>query len=323
MKTVLITGASSGFGHGAAIELAKGGWRVFAAMRNVARAGTLFAETSGADLAGEIIPVELDVTDAGLIASGVAQVLDQAGGQLDVLVNNAGYSMLGAFEDLSDAECRAQMDTNFFGALAVTRAVLPAMRALGHGRLVVITSNAVNAPHPLLSMYAASKWALEGWAEGLAMEVAPFGVEVTVLQPGAHRTPFAQNVQFVQPESSAYRDWLAEAMPGIGKLDQWGRDPSLAVEAIVEAVIAPEVPFRRAIGEDTRLFAMLKGLAPYETRAWLLRQIAGLPAPKAKDKAQDHAVLNQVLQTVLAAAAKDPASASVLAKALFPDALRH
>jgi NAD(P)-dependent dehydrogenase (short-subunit alcohol dehydrogenase family) len=277
-KTVLITGTSGGFGRSVALALAQAGWAVYASMRDTAKAGSLLEDAERRGVAGHIRPVALDVTDALSIERAVASVLADTGGHLDALLNNAGYGIVGAFEDLSDADCRRQMETNFFGTLAVTRAVLPAMRQAGRGRVVVITSNAVNSPHPMMTMYAASKWALEGWAEGMAMEVAPFGVEVVVVQPGAHRTPFAQHVVPVVPANSAYARWMEAVAPGIAKLDAWGRDPASATGTLVSAVADPFVPFRTALGEDTVAFATLKGALPYEARAWLVRAILGAPA---------------------------------------------
>jgi len=279
MKSVLITGASSGFGMRAALDLASEGWHVFASMRNLARGTELLAEAEQAGTRDAIHLVQIDVTDAASVEAGVRQVLDATGGGLDALVNNAGYSALGAFEEMPDAECRRQMETNFFGTLAVTRAVLPVMRLARAGRIVVITSNAVNTPHPMLSIYAASKWALEGWAEALEMEVSPFGVKVVLVQPGAHRTPFATNVFPVVPEDSAYKDWMDAAMPGISDLDRWGHDPAKAAPAVVSSVTAPEMPFRTSVGEDAVAFSLLKGVLPFEARAWAVRAIAGLPAP--------------------------------------------
>lgn len=278
-RSVLITGASSGFGRNAALDLAREGWRVFAGMRDPARGRALAEEADALD--GSIEPVAIDVTDAASVAAAAGHVHAAAGGAIDALLNNAGYAVMGAFEDLPDDECRRQMETNFFGALAVTRAVLPAMRERRAGRIAIVTSNACNSPHPMLTMYAASKWALEGWAEGLAMEVAPFGIEVAVVQPGAHRTPFAEHVRPVVPEGSAYEPWLAAATPGIANLDRWGRDPERARQAIRDTVAAPAPPFRTALGEDTVAFAALKAGMPYEVRAAALRAIVGMPGPNA------------------------------------------
>jgi NAD(P)-dependent dehydrogenase (short-subunit alcohol dehydrogenase family) len=319
MKSILITGASSGFGRGVSVELAKRGWRVFAAMRDTSKSGSLIEAAKAGGVTDRIEVVELDVTVPASVEAAVADVLGRCGGTLDALLNNAGYSVLGAFEDLSDGECRQQMETNFFGVLAVTRAVLSSMREAGHGRIVVVTSNAVNSPHPLLTMYAASKWALEGWAEGLAMEIAPYGIDVALVQPGAHRTEFASNVQFVSGTGGAYAQWIDGALPGISNLDSWGRDPALAIGPIADAVTAPAVPFRQQLGEDSKIFAMLKGNMPFETRALLLRAICGLPAPYAftsggAPDSADYPVLSQVLGKFIGSAARDPGLAKTVAR---------
>jgi len=196
------------------------------------------------------------------------------------------------------------------------------MRMRGEGRIITVTSNAVNSPHPLLTMYAASKWALEGWAEGLAMEVAPYGVDVCVIEPGAHRTPFATNVQFVAPENSAYAPWVEQVMPGLSNLDQWGRDPALGSLAIANAVEAEILPFRILVGEDTQVFAALKGATPYETRAFALRAITGAPGPGSFCATQSAAattetewpVASQVLKRVADAIGREPDAAFQMAR---------
>lgn len=320
MKSVLITGASTGFGFNTGIALAQRGWLVFAAMRDTAKGSALLDEAVGLGVKDNLVVLEMDVTDSASVDQAVAQLFERTEGRLDALFSNAGYSVLGAFEDIGDAGCRAQMETNFFGALTVTRAVLPAMRAAERGRIVITTSNAVNTPHPMLSLYAASKWALEGWAEGLAMEVAPFGIQVVVVQPGAHRTPFAQNVQFVQPEGSPYARWLEQAGPSVADLDHWGRRPELATAPLVEAITSEDVPFRVHIGEDTQLFAALKGAAPYEFRAIALRAITGAPGKGAftslglRSSEADWPVTSQILKRVASAVHDDPSASEVLAQ---------
>lgn len=325
MKSILITGASSGFGMNTALALAKAGWRVFATSRDPAKGGLKEAAIAEG-VQNNIELLALDVTNNESVEQTVTTVLRKTGGTLDALLNNAGYSAMGAFEDWSDEECRRQMDTNFFGTLAVTRAVLPIMRKAQQGRIIVVSSNSVNAPHPMLAMYAASKWALEGWAEAMAMELAPFGVEIVLVQPGAHRTPFAQHVKPIFPEGSAYKQWMEVAMPGIGNLDAWGRDPQKAMAQIVAAITEPNPPFRRAIGEDTIAFSTLKGLFPYEVRAWAVRAIVGVPlAGQFVDAQQretsESPVLEQVLNRVVNAATQSPdrqtsGSVTLLASAL-------
>lgn len=322
-RSVLVTGASSGFGRNAVLDLAADGWRVFASMRDIGMGRALMAEAGDA-----VTLLPLDVTDDKSIQSAVALAEADIGGALDAVLNNAGYAAIGAFEDLPDAECRRQMETNFFGTLAVTRAVLPAMRRAGRGRIVVVTSNAVNTPHPMLTMYAASKWALEGWAEGLAMEVAPFGIEVVVVQPGAHRTPFATNIVPILPEGSAYMRWIAAVAPGIANLDRWGRNADCARGPIMASIgdIAP--PFRTAIGEDAVFFAGLKGAMPFEARALALRALVGAPAPGAFREttvmASDVGTRAEIAAQLATAMAEDPSllAEAVALAATSPTALR-
>lgn len=319
-RTLLVTGASTGFGAEVSLAVARLGWRVFATMRDPAKAALLVERARAEGCADNLVPLRLDVTDSASISAGIATVLEQTGGTLDALLNNAGYSVIAPFEEMSDADVRAQMETNFFGTLAVTRAVLPVMRKARRGRIVTVTSNAVNTPHPMLSLYAASKWALEGWAEGLAMEVAPFGIEVAVVQPGAHRTPFATNVQFAMPQGSAYGPWMEAAGPSLAELDAWGRDPALAVGPIVDLLTAAKAPFRTAVGEDTQVFAALKGAAPYELRAMVLRALTGAPAPGAftpggpANSAADWPIASRILARVVTRTGEDSGAADVLAR---------
>jgi len=305
MKSILITGASTGFGMGTALEMAKLGWSVYATMRNLDKADRILhaAETLG--VAEVIQVIELDVTSQVSVDLALASVLEATGGQLDVLLNNAGYSVMGAFEELTEAQYRQQMETNFFGALRVTQGVLPSMRKAGQGRIVTVSSNSVNCPHPMLSIYAASKWALEGWSEGLAMEMAPYGVEVSIVQPGAHRTPFAKNVQPNFPDNSPYQAWFNKALPGVSNLDRWGRDPEAGIADIVAAITAEEPRFHTTIGADTELFHSLKGNYPFEIRALLARLIAGLPSANefvdttsSKESIVSQTNVSEIIETV-------------------------
>jgi NAD(P)-dependent dehydrogenase (short-subunit alcohol dehydrogenase family) len=159
---------------------------VFAAMRDPGRDAALKAAAGAAAVNIEV--VTMDVTDASSVQRCVTDVLDRTGGALDALVNNAGIGDAGFFEDTPDDQVRRTMETNFFGVLAATRAVLPAMRVRRTGRIIVVSSIAEYAAQATLSLYAASKWAVAGWAEALAVEVAPFGLQVALVEPGAYRT---------------------------------------------------------------------------------------------------------------------------------------
>lgn len=314
MPSVWITGASSGFGKHTALALAGEGWQVFASMRNLDKGKTLLDDAEPLGVEDQIIVVETDVTSTASVKKSLSSILDQSGGALDVLFNCAGHTTIGAFEDMTEAEYRGVMDTNFFGTLATTHCVLPIMRDAGHGRIVVVSSNAVNTPHPLMSLYAASKWAVEGWAEALALEVEPFGLKVAVVQPGAHKTPFGENTSPIMPEESAYLEWVKRATPGMQNLDRWGRDPHQATAAIVSAIRDPEPLFRYHIGEDARFFSWLKGACPFEVRAWVTRAIVGLPQKNAfTEKETPDCVagnLPEIVERVIKEASNNPAFAA-------------
>lgn len=288
MKSALITGASSGFGQETAVELLRLGWRVIATMRDTGKAGPLQETVRALSAADRLHVVAMDVTKADSIDRAVSQSLEITGGTLDVLFNNAGFTSMGFFEDMTDADCRSVMETNFFGAVAVTRAIVPLMRGAGHGRIGFVSSNAVLSPHPTMSMYAASKWAIEGFAEALAMELAPFGVDVVVLQPGNHRTPFGSHVNPIKPDDSPYAHIWDAAMPGLARLSSIGADSSTAIPTFIQALTEAQPAFHRGIGNDVALFTWLKRNLPYEARAAFVRDFMGipgraLPAPDGKE----------------------------------------
>jgi NAD(P)-dependent dehydrogenase (short-subunit alcohol dehydrogenase family) len=185
MDTVLITGSSTGLGLETALYLAEQGFHVYATMRDTSQGAELLdaAERCRVDL--DVLP--LDVTDPASIDRAVARVIDETGGIFG-LVNNAGIGLRGCFEDLSEAEIRQVFEANVFGTMAVTRRVLPAMRAAGRGRVVTITSVGGRIATFGLSAYCSTKFAQEGFAESLALELAPFGLHSILIEPGMIKT---------------------------------------------------------------------------------------------------------------------------------------
>lgn len=198
-RTVLITGASSGIGRAAVELFAAKGWNVAATMRSRES-----CELGGA-LGGRIKKIRLDVTDAGSIEAGVAEAM-AAFGRIDVLVNNAGYGLIGLFEEMSEAQVRRQMDTNVLGMMNVTRAVLPHMRKQKSGRIINVGSVAGRMTLPLYSLYCASKWAVEGFSEALGYEVRQHGIKIKIIEPGAIKTEFFGR-SFDAPEGPRVRDY--------------------------------------------------------------------------------------------------------------------
>jgi len=263
MPTVLITGTSTGFGHVTTELLAARGWRVFATMRDLKRKDSLDRALKNAGLAERGTFLQLDVTDPASIAATVKSVLTQTGKTLDAVVHNAGVAVAGVLEDLPDADIRRVMETNFFGVLALTRALLPTFRAQGHGRIVLVSSQAALAGQPGNSIYAASKWALEGWAESVAYEVDPFGIDVVLIEPGPYRTEIWNSTQWVKPPNSAYLSWLRQLQLGADwHQAKTSRDPKEVAAAIVNALEARRPRFRYQVGPFAKLDYFLRGKVP-------------------------------------------------------------
>ena len=237
-----------------AVEMARRGWRVFATMRNLDKRGPLDAALATAGVADQVDVSRLDVMEQASIDTAVPEILQRAGGQLDGVVQNAGVALAGAFEDLPEADVRRIMETNFFGAIAVTRAVLPTMRTQRRGRIVVVTSNAAFNGQPLNSIYCASKFALEGWAESLAFEVAPFDLDISLVQPGAYRTPIWQNVTFFNPPGSPYGKLIRQVeRSATAHFERIARDPQEVADTVARALEAAKPKFRYQVGPEAKL----------------------------------------------------------------------
>ncbi len=242
-KVWFVTGASSGFGREIVNEVLRRGERVVAAVRSA---------TSVADLATDpsVCVVEIDVTKKSDIERGVGAALERFG-RIDVLVNNAGYSIVGAVEETSEAELREAMETMFFGPVLLTRAVLPIMREQQTGTIVQVTSMGGLTTAPGFGTYCAAKHGLEGLSECLAQEVAPFGVRVLIVEPGAFRTALFGSRFRRMPTMDVYASTVgptrAYAAQNAGS--QPG-DPAKAAHAIADAVESSSTPLRLPLGPD-------------------------------------------------------------------------
>lgn len=263
--TWFITGASSGFGLAFTRYALERGYNVVATARSVNTLRALADATPG-----RLQVHKLDVTAAGESEQAVTAAINRFG-HIDVLINNAGYGIVGAVEETSDADFRAQMDTNFFGAVSVMRAVLPQMRQQRSGAIVNISSLGGQLSFEGFSAYSASKFALEGLSEALALEVAPFNIKVLIVEPGQFRTNLAGAAMKHMPVMDAYHDIIkgtrdfAHNMHGT----QEG-DPARAVRAIDLALHAEVTPLRLQLGADAisaiRAHAeqMLKDMSAWE-----------------------------------------------------------
>ncbi|WP_219416082.1 SDR family oxidoreductase [Pseudonocardia nigra] len=238
-----ITGTSTGLGRTLAETVLAHGDRVVATARDPATVADLARRHPDSAL---VLP--LDVTDPAQIRDAVAAALSD--GPLDVLVNNAGHGLLGALEELTDAQIHRVLATNLLGALAVTRAVLPHMRERRSGHIVQMSSVGGVVANPGHGIYAASKFGLEGASEALAGEVAPFGIRVTIVEPGPFRTDFAGRSMDLAPPIPDYASTAAGALRA-RMLDQHGTqpgDPVRAAEAIIAAVRSSSGPLRLPLG---------------------------------------------------------------------------
>ena len=192
-------------------------------------------------------------------------------GFLDAVVHNAGVAAGGAFEDLPDAELRRVMETNFFGVMALTRALLPTFRKQRSGRIVVVSSEAAFNGHPCNSIYVASKWAVEGWAESLAFEVDQFGIEVILVEPGPYITDIWHASPRIAPSDSVYRRWSENVFrAGDAHVAAKGGDPQVVAEKIADVLEAKRPSFRNPVGRLARYTHFARGKIPSR---WLRRGV--------------------------------------------------
>jgi NAD(P)-dependent dehydrogenase (short-subunit alcohol dehydrogenase family) len=263
MRAVLITGTSTGIGQATAVALAARGWRVFATMRNLEKKNPLERVLKDADVQHNVEIEQLDVNDAASIRSAVASALSQTGNKLDAVIHNAGVAAVGALEDLPESDLRRVMETNFFGVLALTRALLPTFRAQTRGRIVIVSSEAAFIGQPTNSIYCASKWAIEGWAEAIAYELEPFGIDIILVEPGPYRTEIWHSTPRIQPAGSPYYGWVQHVLrAGDAHAARMARDPREVALVIARALEARRPRFRYPVGPLAGLNHFLKGKLP-------------------------------------------------------------
>jgi NAD(P)-dependent dehydrogenase (short-subunit alcohol dehydrogenase family) len=263
MPTVLITGTSTGIGYVTTRVLAARGWHVFATMRNLEKRDSLERSLKNAGVQDHVEIEQLDLNDTASIQVAVASTLARTGNKLDAVVHNAGVAVAGALEDLPDSEVRRVMETNFFGVLELTRALLPTFRAQRQGRIVVVSSEAAFAGQPANSIYCASKWALEGCAEALAYELEPFGIKVILIEPGPYRTRIWQSTPRIEPPGSAYLAWVQHVFRAADQhAARAARDPKEVALVIADALEAKRPRFRYPVGPFARLNHFLRGKIP-------------------------------------------------------------
>ena len=249
-KVVIITGSSAGIGRETALLLARNNYNTYASMRNLQKSSELrsIAEKEKLDMHF----VQLDVTDDYSIKNAVQNVYDEAG-RIDILVNNAGYALSGAFEDLSIEEIKEQYETNVYGLIRTTQAVLPIMRRQRSGMIVNISSGAGRFGYPTGSAYVSTKFAIEGLSESMSYELEPFGIRTVIVEPGVIDTDFHRASKIArksQDPNSPYASLINAMESNVKKMIANGSTPQYVAKVILGAIASPDPKLRYVAGKD-------------------------------------------------------------------------
>lgn len=249
----LVSGASRGLGRAITEAALDAGHRVVAGVRSTSALDDL----TGAH-PDHLAVVELDVTDNNAVRAAVDTTVDRFG-RLDVLVNNAGYANMSAIEDVDFDDFLAQVDTNFLGVVRLTRAALPVLRAQRSGHIIQVSSVGGRLVRPGLSAYQSSKWAVTGFSGVLAQEVAPLGINVTVLEPGGMRTDWAGSSMRIAPVRDEYAATVGAAAAMSSPDNLGASDPAKVAALVLEIIEMPEPPARLLVGPDAYRYATAAG----------------------------------------------------------------
>lgn len=281
-KTLLITGVSSGFGRETALLFAKNGWRVVATVRNPdsQKVRELQKIVTGQQLSLTII--EMDVAKDYSVEVAINKI-KKVTPQINVLINNAGFGLLGAVEDFSIDEAKQQFETNFFGMLRVTKAILPIMRKQRTGTIINISSINGLIPFPFYSIYAASKYAIEAITESLRVELAPFGIKVALIEPGSFLTDFFENRKHPHNQNNSNSPYASYTQAFFKKFDNIRTNVGNSVFAmklspirvaqllwIIANKSSPRM--RYIIGFDAHFYLLVKKLLPEKIWFYLLER---------------------------------------------------
>jgi NAD(P)-dependent dehydrogenase (short-subunit alcohol dehydrogenase family) len=250
-KVALVTGSSSGIGYETSLALARHGFLTFATMRNLNKAEDIKSATTKENL--PIRTKQLDVTDDMSVKNAVQTISSETGGRIDVLVNNAGYVLSGAFEDLAIDEIKTQYETNFFGLIRTTQAVLPIMREQKSGIIVNISSGAGRFGYPGHSAYISTKFAVEGLGESMSYELEPFGIKVVIVEPGVIMTNIVNTMVVArksQDPNSAYSQMMQKMANTFEGLMKNSSSPDLVANVVLKAVKDENPNFRYLAGND-------------------------------------------------------------------------
>jgi NAD(P)-dependent dehydrogenase (short-subunit alcohol dehydrogenase family) len=257
-KVAIITGSSSGIGFETSLILARNGFHTYAAVRNLDKSQPLIDMAKKDGLS--IQAIELDVSNDKSVKDAINRVLSE-NKRIDVVVNNAGYALVGSFEDLSMDEIKSQFETNFFGAIRVIQAILPSMRNQRNGRIVNVSSMGGRMAIPLDSAYHGTKFALEGLSESLQYEVEQFGIKIIIIEPGAIKSNFFNNLKMAskaQRPDSPYTQMMQKLNAGFSFILENAAHPVEVAKVILAAVTSEDPQLRYTVGDDAAMILQAK-----------------------------------------------------------------
>jgi short-subunit dehydrogenase len=277
-KVAIITGSSSGIGHATALLLARNRFHTYATMRNIKKSVDIMEIANRERLPLQVI--QLDVNDDTSIRNSIEKVISEKQ-RIDLLINNAGYGLVGAFEDLSVEEIKSQFETNFFGVIRLTQQVLPIMRKQKSGTIVNVSSGAGRIGFPGMSAYVSSKFALEGLSESMSYELEPFGIKSVIIEPGVIRTNFKKNAvmskklsddSFISPYSSIIQKMDAS----ITSIIEHATPPEEVAKAILHVVTSNNPELRFPVGYDIiMMLETKKSMSDEDFRKMMIQSIIG------------------------------------------------
>ena len=276
-KAAVVTGSSSGIGYATSLLLAKSGFYTYASARNIDKSASLQSIADAERLPLKLI--QLDVTDDGSVEDAIKKIVLEKG-RIDVLVNNAGYGLFGAFEELSLDEIKAQFETNFFGVVRVTQHVIPIMRTAQNGGSggIIVNVSSINGhiAFPVISAYVSTKFAIEGLSESIAYELEPFGIKVILIEPGAIGSNFMKgsilSKRALDPQSP-YSEFVQKIRAKISSDHENATQPDEVAKNIVQAILSEKPEFRYVVGSDAVNLLEARKNMPYSDFQKMIRNV--------------------------------------------------
>jgi len=273
-QVALITGCSSGIGYETALMLGRNGFRTFATMRNTKKSDSLqeIIRKEGLDVSIQ----QLDVNDNASIENTINNIKNEAN-RIDVLINNAGFGLVGFFEDLTLDEIRDQFETNFFGVLNITKKIIPIMRLQKSGTIINISSGAGQVGFPGISAYVSTKFAIEGFSESLMYELLPYGIKVVIIEPGVIKTNFFRNCKVSEhsmKKNSTYSPSLDKFQKNIELMQEHATSPTDVAKVIIQVLGNNEPKQRYIVGNDVAMILEAKkNLSEIEFKKMMIQNI--------------------------------------------------